>query len=99
MTDDDWRLQGQGRYLTGAHFRRKPYTTRSQRREHDHCEFCWDKFAEENLIPGALQEGWPLVGSTDFPDDNRWICPPCFEDFRDRLELVGEESSPERSSS
>ena len=43
--------------------------------DHDHCEFCGDKFG----FSGTLTEGWTTV------DEYRWICDPCFNDFRERF--------------
>ncbi len=47
--------------------------------DHDHCEFCWAKFAEEILIPDSLHEGYATA------DNYRWICEACFEDFKDQF--------------
>ncbi|MBE5811505.1 MAG: hypothetical protein E7318_11320 [Clostridiales bacterium] len=46
------------------------------RNDHDHCAFCWDKFAEYN---GCLQEGYCTEAG------NNWICEACFNDFRERF--------------
>ena len=45
--------------------------------EHDHCSFCWAKFAEESHIPDALHEGYATE------DEGDWICEDCFNDFKD----------------
>lgn len=84
---DDWRLTNQASWLTGATFRRKPYRAWSERWEHDHCAFCWAKFADESAaIPDALSEGWAVVAwGPRRRDDYHWVCPTCFEDFRDRF--------------
>ena len=44
--------------------------------DHEHCEFCSGKFSEavEDLHVGYASE-----------DSYRWICPPCFEDFREEF--------------
>jgi hypothetical protein len=72
---DDWRLQGQEKYLKGATLSWKRYARPSESWDHDHCEFCWDKFMEVD-IPDTLHAGYATA-------DNRWICPRCFGDFVD----------------
>ncbi|MDR1162828.1 MAG: hypothetical protein LBM17_03195 [Candidatus Accumulibacter sp.] len=74
---EDWRLQGQEEYLQNAILERKRYRRYSQSWDHDHCEFCWEKFSLE--IPGALQVGYATT------DNDRWICDACFEDFKSRF--------------
>lgn len=75
----DWRLQGQERYLRGIALvlRRYRRNERNPNWDHDHCEFCGMKFSLS--APDALREGYASEG------DERWICPTCFEDFRDRF--------------
>ena len=46
------------------------------RNDHDHCAFCWDKFAEYD---GYLHEGFCTEDGKD------WICEACFADFRQRF--------------
>lgn len=77
---DDWRLCGQEDYLKGVTLQRKRYQRYSSTWDHDHCEFCWAKFAEEDLIPDALHEGYTTA------DDYHWICESCFEDFKEQFE-------------
>jgi hypothetical protein len=71
---DDWRRQGQERYLAGARLIKQGYRPYRQGWAHDHCEFCWAKFS---LEPGELNAGY----STE--DCYHWICADCYEDFRD----------------
>ena len=73
---NDWRLQGQERYLKGVtlHWRQVSAASRS---DHEHCEFCGAKFMAE---AGYLTEGFTTE------DNYRWICLPCFEDFRGQFE-------------
>ncbi len=73
---DDWRLQGQMRYLKGAPLTLKPRTMHRPDQDHDHCEFCGAKFMELGT-PGTIQDGYTTV------DEYRWICRQCFEDFRE----------------
>lgn len=44
--------------------------------DHDHCVFCWDKFAEYD---GCLHEGYSTR------DRYYWICQSCFRDFQARF--------------
>ena len=78
---DDWRLQGQEKYLTGVKLIRIPFTPLSKTWDHEHCEFCWAKFSnhEDDLHNGYVAE-----------DKHVWICPECYEDFKEmfRWELV-----------
>jgi len=73
----DWRRQGQEKYLVEAVLVHRPYSQRPNNPDwdHDHCEFCWAKFALFSG-PDILKEGY----STEH--DDHWICPACFEDFR-----------------
>jgi len=76
--ESDWRLQNQERYLTGVTLVRRRWSQTRDNWDHDHCEFCWAKFAGDN-IPDALREGWTT------PDEYHWICDNCFNDFRARF--------------
>lgn len=77
---DDWRRQGQERYLQGMSFRWTAYRPPRPSWDHDHCEFCGAKFMQ---LPaeGILTEGFASE------DGDRWICAPCFHDFADELAL------------
>lgn len=76
----DWRLQGQEKYLFKAIFSLKRYSERIAANDHDHCEFCNNKFSD--IIPDSLTEGY----STQ--DDYRWVCKACFADFKDKFEFT-----------
>jgi hypothetical protein len=71
---EDWRLQGQERYLAGVELVFRSFD--GELRDHDHCEFCWRKFSPRE---GDLHQGWCT------PDGYRWICEECFRDFRERF--------------
>lgn len=73
---DDWRLQGQ-HCLRDELLRFRSYTPPRPGFEHDHCEFCWTRFRtrESGLEEGVRAEGYVTV-------DLRWICEPCYEDFK-----------------
>ncbi len=70
---NDWRYTNQERYLHDMVFTFKQYDIPYP--AHDHCEFCWIKFG----AGGEIQEGY--TDETEY----RWICPQCFEDFKDLL--------------
>jgi hypothetical protein len=57
MDDNDWRLQGQERYLTGAALGRRRWQPMRPGWDHDHCEFCWTKFGAAE-VPNAVHESW-----------------------------------------
>lgn len=79
---DDWRLQGQDGYLSGVTLRWKKWKSPSATWNHDHCEFCWEKFSE---LPETLHEGYTTK------DEKRWICPECFSDFKDMFQWILED--------
>lgn len=77
-TQDDWRRQGQEKYLKGIELTRKKYTKYRDGWDHDHCEFCGAKFMESGG-PDILTEGYASE------DNYRWVCKQCFEDFREEF--------------
>ena len=70
---DDWRRQGQERFMKGLRFVPRRFRT-AGRSEHEHCEFCSRKFSED---AADLRDGYATE------DSYRWVCPACFEDFRE----------------
>ena len=74
----DWRLAGQEKYLHGRSLVRRKYERPRPDWDHDHCSFCHTKFME-TAAPDVLEEGY----ATD--DGSHWVCPPCFEDFKQRF--------------
>jgi hypothetical protein len=73
-SNNDWRLQGQERYLMNVKLYKREYDMPSERWDHDHCTFCFEKFSENE---GDLHVGYYV------PKGRHWICEPCFEDFKD----------------
>jgi len=73
---DDWRRQGQERYLKGRRWSLQHYQLYREGWDHDHCEFCGAKFS---LAAEELNHGYV----TD--DNDRWVCEPCFLDFQDEM--------------
>ncbi|NRD79862.1 hypothetical protein HPT25_27755 [Bacillus sp. BRMEA1] len=78
ITNDDWRLQGQEKYLLGKTFYWREYNQYSDNWKHDHCAFCLDKFSEGSG-PEDLHEGYTTE------DNYHWVCNQCFEDFREKF--------------
>ena len=76
---NDWRLQGQEKYLKGITLTLKPYSKYRDGWDHDHCEFCQAKFMESNSIE-SLHEGYASK------DNYHWICLQCFNDFKKMFE-------------
>lgn len=74
--DDDWRLTNQMRFLFQATLKRSLFT-RTSINDHEHCEFCFDKFGE-----GAerLKFGYCTL------DGYHWICEKCFSDFQKQFQ-------------
>jgi hypothetical protein len=73
----DWRLQGQETYLKGLRLIKSQYTAPSLEWDHDHCEFCGQKFSD---LFGDLPSGY----CTD--DRYHWICDNCYTDFKEMFE-------------
>ena len=76
IEDNDWRLTNQENYLKNKLLRPKYYKDRITNTDHDHCEFCMEKFGEglSELNFGYCSE-----------DDYYWICVECYKDFKDRF--------------
>jgi hypothetical protein len=75
---DDWRLQGQEKYLSGREWSWKAYRRSRDGWEHDHCALCSAKLAEPRT-PDSLHEAYATQ------DSYYWVCEPCFEDFREQF--------------
>jgi len=78
--EEDWREQGQEEYLSGLHFTWQTYTPYKEGWEHDHCEFCSQKFC--NNIESCLTEGYSAE------DGYRWVCKQCMIDFQEKYNLL-----------
>jgi len=71
---NDWRITDQEDYLKDKPLFFREYSKYSQEWDHDHCEFCFEKFSEnsDDLNIGYCTE-----------DKYRWICVDCFNDFKE----------------
>jgi hypothetical protein len=78
LPSDDWRRQGQEKYLYEAILFHRPYRQNPYNPgwDHDHCEFCGANFFLDLSDPTILKAGYTTE------DDYNWICPVCYEDFR-----------------
>jgi hypothetical protein len=72
---DDWRLTNQACYLRGVTLVWRSYSPGNPENDHDHCQFCSDKFMVSESE--TFHEGW----STE--DGHRWICATCCDDFQE----------------
>lgn len=77
----DWRLQGQQAYLRGVTLVPQEWTSKNAHWDHDHCEFCGAKFMAQGS-PGTLSFGYATQ------DRYHWVCPECFEDFKQQFEWL-----------
>ena len=89
MSDSDWRRNGQEKYLTNAELIFiEEFRSLSDKWEHEHCEFCWEKFSEGD---NDLHSGYCTA------DQKHWICPDCFEDFREEFQwTISDTKIPDR---
>lgn len=87
MDASDWRLRGQEDCLMGAELIHKSFKSDlpkvlmpdedlRQYNDHEHCEFCFAKISENDE---DLHEGYCTR------DKYHWICPKCFEDFKNEF--------------
>jgi hypothetical protein len=76
IPDDDWRRFNQNDYLKGVTLSYKKYKMPRPDWDHDHCEFCFETISE---FEGDLNEAYTTL------DDYYWICPQCFDDFKEEF--------------
>ena len=80
---EDWRLNGQERYLFGENlFCITSAVFRISGFDHMHCDFCWAKispFSED------LHEGYATF------DYRHFVCEECFNDFREQFQWTLDE--------
>jgi len=75
---DDWRRQGQERFLKGRSWSLRGHSARKDW-DHDHCEFCGRKFS---AAQGDLHRGYVTT------DNYHWVCEDCFADFEEEMQWV-----------
>ena len=69
---EDWRLTNQMEYLYRAVLKKAELEITAAN-DHEHCEFCWDKFGTGEDL---LHTGYCTA------DGYHWICERCFHDFQ-----------------
>lgn len=79
LEKNDWRLLNQKEYLMNAKLKKAEYTKPSEKWDHDHCAFCWDKFSENKE---DLTQGYCTT------DQKYWICEECFNDFKEMFDFT-----------
>lgn len=85
VTDDDWRLRGQERYLSDVTLFWRAWHPSRPNWDHEHCSFCWAKFMDRPDVSDVLREGYATADECD------WVCADCARDFARRFgfTLVG----------
>lgn len=78
LEKNDWRLLNQQEYLMSAKLKKSEYKKPSEKWDHDHCAFCWDKFSEDKE---DLTQGYCTA------DQKYWICEECFNDFKEMFKF------------
>ena len=81
--ETDWRLTNQMNYLYKAGLIKSIFK-KSSNNDHEHCEFCWSKFGEED---NTLHVGYCTI------DKRVWICKQCYNDFKEQFDwhLISQE--------
>ena len=79
LEKNDWRLLNQQEYLIKAKLKKAEYIKSSEKWDHDHCAFCWDKFSENKE---DLTQGYCTA------DQKYWICEECFNDFKEMFSFT-----------
>ena len=75
--ENDSRLLPSHECLQGLTLVHQLWKPANPKNDHDHCEFCWNKFS---YYADCLHTGY----STE--DRESWICEVCFEDFKERFQ-------------
>ena len=83
----DWRLLSQ-EHMHGLELEWSVYTIYREGWDHDHCQFCWETIS---LAPGGTNEGYCT------PDQYRWVCRSCFEDFETHFAWKVSRRAPDQS--
>ena len=79
LEKNDWGLLNQKEFLMNAKLKKTDYTKPSDKWDHDHCAFCWDKFSENE---GDLRQGYCTL------DKKYWVCEECYNDFKEMFNFT-----------
>ena len=77
LLQNDWRLHGQEKGDIGLTWYHRKWSALSESWNHDHCEYCMACFSS---TPDDFHEGYASE------DNYHWICPTCYNDFKDLLD-------------
>jgi hypothetical protein len=77
---DDWRIRNQAKYLKAEILKWAKWKTPKPDWDHDHCEFCSQKFSDNPGHTNAVKYGYTTA------DKYYWICKKCFSDFKKLFE-------------
>jgi len=75
----DPRITNQHKYLDGVELFKRKWVNPRPDWDHDHCAFCWAKFAGPE-VPETLHEGYATLNG------EHWVCGECFADFQARFQ-------------
>lgn len=91
---NDWRYQnGLDKGLQGVTLTLKQFEVKKENWDHEHCSLCWQKIMDSDS---------PEVERFGYTDEEEfeWICPDCFETFREKFSwIVKPDGEAEGSSS
>lgn len=82
--EKDWRILNQDEYLLNEKFLKiNSYEFKKQFKDerlfHEHCDFCFDKIEKLDMFKYKYAYMTRCL--------NTWICPVCFDDFKDKFNL------------
>ena len=77
---------GQESYLAGRSLRFARWTPYRLGWDHDHCDFCSAEISDDQTGHADFNEAWVTAD-----DDYTWVCPKCFNDFRERFGWIAAE--------
>lgn len=72
---------GQEKYLLGAQLRWMVWRPYRPGWDHDQCAFCQSEISDRPVDEHTLYNAAWVTAS----DEYTWICPSCFDDFRERF--------------
>ncbi|MGN6125258.1 MAG: hypothetical protein ACTHON_01725 [Humibacter sp.] len=81
--EEDWRLTDQEAYLASRSLRFARWTPYRPDWDHDHCDFCFAEISNNTTGHADYNEAWVTAD-----DGYTWVCPQCFNEFRERFHWV-----------
>jgi len=88
LSQRDWRvgLHNEER-VRGRRYKRRPYSERNERWDHEHCMLCTVTIADAAAAPDFVAQNSDVLVEGYVTGDDEWICQKCFADLRDELDL------------